>query len=511
MFSPPAEKDKAADQMVSSPPPEVEQQHRVKAKVREWVGVLSSVSVEPAALCMMASNLMTYLLFQNLFIENICRVGRNHSEEVCREIVSVNPAYAEEEQEIQKIFAYHKSYRVLLDFTLPIIFVLFVGPWSDYYGRKIPLLVTSTGTALYAMVSLYCSFHVGTMDPLWVNLITAIPRCLTGGEVAFGMAAYSYISDKTDHKYRTVRTGMLNAGYQLGVPLGFSLVGLAARSGLSYSTSFSISVVFSLSAVVIVALTVKNETKFDRMRNSGSGIVSKKRESGESNPTCWSIIDPRNNIISVIALPFKRREGNARMNILLLLLAFIFSAAPIHGEFQVFYLFVRERLGWDVVAFGSFSSFNWFIGVSGVALSMGILSKWMQLRDPIVGFISGMSQMASTVDLMNGTMVVIARSMLSKLVHRDEIGKLFSLIAVLESFIPLGIIPVYATVYGLTVQTFSGSVIILSAILTIPPQIIYMWFICNKKGHEQEAIGQEGNNRLGHKVSKNGKFGESGA
>lgn len=75
---------------------------------------------------------------------------------------------------------------------------------------------------------------------------------------------------------------------------------------------------------------------------------------------------------------------------------------------------------------------------------------------------------------MNGTMVVIARSMLSKLVHRDEIGKLFSLIAVLESFIPLGIIPVYATVYGLTVQTFSGSVIILSAILTIPPQIIYM-------------------------------------
>lgn len=39
----------------------------------------------------------------------------------------------------------------------------------------------------------------------------------------------------------------------------------------------------------------------------------------------------------------------------------------------------------------------------------------------------------------------------------------------------------------------------------------FRWFICNKKGHEQEAIGQEGNNRLGHKVSKNGKFGESGA
>lgn len=81
---------------------------------------------------------------------------------------------------------------------------------------------------------------------------------------------------------------------------------------------------------------------------------------------------------------------------------------------------------------------------------------------------------ASTVDLMNGTMIVIARSMLSKLVGRDEIGKLFSLIAVLESFIPLGMNPVYATLYGMTVHTFSGSFIILSALLTIPPQLVYV-------------------------------------
>jgi hypothetical protein len=62
------------------------------------------------------------------------------------------------------------------------------------------------------------------------------------------------------------------------------------------------------------------------------------------------------------------------------------------GEFQLFYFFVRERLGWDVVKFGSFSSYNWFTAVTGVALSMGILSKWMQLPDPVVGFIVGMSQ-----------------------------------------------------------------------------------------------------------------------
>lgn len=38
------------------------------------------------------------------------------------------------------------------------------------------------------------------------------------------------------------------------------------------------------------------------------------------------------------------------------------------GEFQLMYLFVRERLGWDVADFGDFSSYNWFIGVTGIAI-----------------------------------------------------------------------------------------------------------------------------------------------
>ncbi len=49
---------------------------------------LKSPCLELAALCMMTSTLMTFLIFQNLFMLNICLVTKNYSSSVCHEIVN---------------------------------------------------------------------------------------------------------------------------------------------------------------------------------------------------------------------------------------------------------------------------------------------------------------------------------------------------------------------------------------------------------------------------------------
>lgn len=64
-----------------------EETQNVKSRLHEGLQVLKTVSVEPAALCMMTSSLMIYLLFQNLFIENVCLVARNNSVQDCQEIL----------------------------------------------------------------------------------------------------------------------------------------------------------------------------------------------------------------------------------------------------------------------------------------------------------------------------------------------------------------------------------------------------------------------------------------
>lgn len=78
--------------------------------------------------------------------------------------------------------------------------------------------------------------------------------------------------------------------------------------------------------------------------------------------------------------------------------------------------------------------------------------------------------------MMNGTMIVISRSMLSKIVDDNEIGKLFSLIAILETLTPLAMDPTYSKLFHFTLKNgyFLGAFFLLSAALTVPPQIIYL-------------------------------------
>ena len=143
---------------------------------------------------------------------------------------------------------------------------------------------------------------------------------------------------------------------------------------------------------------------------------------------------------------------------------------------------------------------------------MGILSYYFKLSDPVVGFVSGISQFSScflyafattslmmylgklkgtvlidvaargtdqfwisapVVDMMNGTMVVVNKSILSKLVSQDEVGNLFAFVGVVDSVSPLLLVPTYNTVYKATFETLPGTFYLLSAGLTIPAFIVF--------------------------------------
>jgi len=76
--------------------------------------------------------------------------------------------------------------------------------------------------------------------------------------------------------------------------------------------------------------------------------------------------------------------------------------------------------------------------------------------------------------MMNGTIGVIVRSMLSKIVRPDEVGKMFSLLGVLESLLPLVMVPAYAMLYRSTATVFAGAFFFLSVAVTLPAEAIFM-------------------------------------
>lgn len=148
------------------------------------------------------------------------------------------------------------------------------------------------------------------------------------------MAAYSYITDQTDNRLRTVRTGLLNAGYQLGIPLGFALAGLTLSKGLSYALAFGIATMIGVVGVLFVLFGVTNQTKkeWDKQMEEKKGDPNTKcTEKENEKQSWWEIINPKNNFIPVVAQLVKKRRNNGRVKVWLLFITFLCVAAPFHG------------------------------------------------------------------------------------------------------------------------------------------------------------------------------------
>ncbi|XP_014613839.1 PREDICTED: uncharacterized protein LOC106792153 [Polistes canadensis] len=67
------------------------------------------------------------------------------------------------------------------------------------------------------------------------------------------------------------------------------------------------------------------------------------------------------------------------------------------------------------------------------------------------------------------------RSIASKLVPSDELGKVNSLFGVCESLMPLVYGPMYSSIYATTMNTFPGAFFIVGGCMTIPAVFGFLW------------------------------------
>ena len=99
----------------------------------------------------------------------------------------------------------------------PIIFVLFIGPWSDNCGRKVLILLPMIGLILN-----YIWFCINTIyyEELAVEyLMFEVIANWFGGWTCFFLGIYSYISDVSSPKSRAVRIGILDCTLSVAIAI----------------------------------------------------------------------------------------------------------------------------------------------------------------------------------------------------------------------------------------------------------------------------------------------------
>ena len=120
------------------------------AQLRTWLGTLT---VELVMLLDGLAFSTMVVLVENLQMDKVCHVNLNNTWDVCQNL----SAHRDVREETTKQVSVFQMYNSIILSIIPLFFILFMGAWSDKYGRKIPLVASTLGHLLYAGGYLWCS------------------------------------------------------------------------------------------------------------------------------------------------------------------------------------------------------------------------------------------------------------------------------------------------------------------------------------------------------------------
>ncbi|KAL7648151.1 UNVERIFIED_CONTAM: hypothetical protein RMT77_000053 [Armadillidium vulgare] len=212
--------------------------------------VLKNITVEPLMfLDGLAFSIMTVFI-EDLQMRRICEVGLEQNSSTCSNLGNAT----EISNEVQVRFSVFAFYDGIIKSAIPLFFILFMGAWSDKYGRKVPLYTVQLGHFLNFLGLLL--FSLAKSWPVEYMLIPTFLDSLGGGNVCFLTAANAYISDVTSESSRTSRVGLANSIYFLGGPIG-TFMGKYIYEYGGYAAIFSTSLTLTTITLLYILFYIK--------------------------------------------------------------------------------------------------------------------------------------------------------------------------------------------------------------------------------------------------------------
>ncbi|XP_012251995.1 proton-coupled folate transporter-like [Athalia rosae] len=387
----------------------------------------------------LAGNIMTDLL-----VSRTCQISLNINHTFCL-ILDTNSSSDEARELETKVEPYASVIMMaksLLESIMPAIISLFVGPWSDRGGRRPLLLAGFAGfTTMFVMLSFICNWNISP----WYLLIPSIPGFGMGGFCTVILASICHISDTTVEKDRTMLLAQLQASLIFGLLLGV-FIGPFIFKYCGYTTVFSTAAICSLLALLYTYFFIQ-ETVKDASKESMRGIFK----------------------ISSVKGIFKsclvKRAGCHRGVIWLAIFTLTVSVMVVEGHATIGFLFARERLAWNVQQYGYYGGVELLLSVIGVLSGVTLFSNVLGLPDTLVVGIALVSNMSGSltkafteeawqfylsagIGMFAGVAGPVVRSILSKSIPPDDVGKVFALTASMETVSPLVGAPLYTLMYS---------------------------------------------------------------
>ncbi|CAH0749896.1 unnamed protein product [Diatraea saccharalis] len=463
----------------------------------KYKNALKNVTFEPTMFLFILAAIITMTTTQNLSLEKACRVNLNFTNEICSSLRQQNIENQNQyERETQKLLAAAMRLKTYITATVPCLMAIFIGAWSDETGhRKVFVIIPIVGQVLLNINSIINTYFFYEFPLEVLVLSESIIEGFSGGWCVCFTTIFSYISVITTEKTRTFRLGIVNFCMTVGFPVGMGLSGVLLKNFGFYG-----------------CYAIAGSLQFINMLYSSFAVKDPKRTPGQKKHDRKGVghffrtFFDLSNVKETVTVVFKNGPNKRRLRMIVLLCVVTILFGPMFGEISIMYMSTRYRFNWDEVKFSIFQTYNFIVHTIGTIFSITVFSKLLQWHDSMLGIISTVSKIAASfvycfapnerifyiapaVEILNGTSLLALRSITSKLVAPNELGKVNSIFSLTENLMPLVYVPLYTKVYTATMEILPGAVFLLGAAMTLPAVIVFIClFVEHRKGLKKKPV-----------------------
>ncbi|RWS22408.1 hypothetical protein B4U80_13564 [Leptotrombidium deliense] len=299
------------------------------------------------------------------------------------------------------------------------------------------------------------------------------------------MAAYSYIPKTTSEEMRSIRYAIMDFAVFLGcTPIGIYIGGLVIHMKPIGADSlhncigvFLIVLGCHILSLIWVLIAFRDsDGRSNELNESGDTLNEREVFADQSKFTdCIPLKEIFNwsNARETLATCFKARPENKKLQLWLLISALYIIIMTSFGQVDVLFQYTERVFQWNAIMFSNVNAIGSIASNTTQAIFVVILVKCLKVKDirlAIIGCVSLTAQIVMRGTLLfpigyylsyvvggvNGMATIGIRSFISRLVAKEELGKVFCVMAALEATMPLTSNLIFASLFKLVVEKNPG-------------------------------------------------------
>lgn len=398
----------------------------------DWLQFVRTLHLELFLFVYAISYSMRLVMTQDLLLTKSCLLRYGINATACHNL-SWNVTIKDDVTRYANI---HNLALFLIQFVPAGLLSIFISPWSDRYGHKIPLLVATSGGILQDLTTLFTVLSFSA--PLYATVLCAIPNGFSGGLVSVCASVYSTGTRTASAELKTVRFAVIMTALTLGFQLGLFVGGQVFRAAAgNYTAVFVTSAVLLAFMFMWVGWTVPFSAQLHR---------SSRRELMQD-------LMRLDNLREGGRAVFRPRPGFNRAKLLLLMVSIWFILFNSETARNINYFYTETRFNWSPVKFSNVTAFFGLMQLLATAVCVVVLSRLLQVRDlvlacvGVVAFalqnaVKGISTdewkyyLSYVLGSPGGAAAIGISSYASKLISPHEATKVFSFWTTCESLVP---------------------------------------------------------------------------